>query len=267
MSVFLGLLEGRYDDCLSWPIELSVIVQLLNWREDEGHHELTVTYNSDHTAYNLVTKEGIKLSPVYTRFIKHSTLSYCATTDNTEYLRDDCLRLNVAEVAVHSTHLLLPSWQDPHNTSQSVCEFTLSDFSKCKQMNTIFLSPPFYTHEHGYKLCLRVNADGCGDGENSYVSVAVTLISGEYDDQLQWPFVGNFVVELQNWNENKGHYKKTISVRAANGFDKVTEGVFGALWGIPQFIAHSLLSYNSITNTEYLQRDCLRLRVYLVNHT
>ena len=268
MSVFLGLLEGKYDNCLSWPMELSVIVQLLNWRKDDGHHEWTVTFNSNHhNAYNQVTKEGIKLSPVYTKFIDHSTLSYRATI-NTEYLRDDCLRLNVAEVAVHPTHLLkeTPSWQDPHNISQSVCEFTLSDFSKRKQMNNIFFSPPFYTHKHGYKLCLRIHANGYGDGNSTHVSVGVVLISGEYDDQLRWPFVGDVVVGLQNWKENKGHYKKTIPVRAANGFNKVTEGVFGAPRGIRQFIAHSSLPYNSTSNTEYLQtaQDCLKLRVYQV---
>ena len=83
MSVFLGLLEGKYDNCLSWPMEVSVIVRLLNWREDRRHHEETVTYNSDHTAYNLVNKEGIILSPVFMRFIEHSYLPYCVTT-NTE---------------------------------------------------------------------------------------------------------------------------------------------------------------------------------------
>ena len=260
LSVLLGLLEGKYDDCLSWPMEFGMMVQLLNWRENKGHYEGTVTYNSDHhNAYNLVTKGGIKLSPVYTRFIGHSALSYCAAT-NTEYLRDDCLRLNVAEVALHRTH---PSWQNPH-ISQSVCEFILSDFSKRQQMSSAFFSPPFYTHEHGYKLCLRVHANGYGYGENTHVSLAVVLISGEYDDQLQWPFVGNVVVELQNWKENKGHYKKIISVRIADGFNKVTEGVFGAWLGISQFIAHYSLPYNWTTNTEYLQRDCLRLGVYHV---
>ena len=308
MSVFLGLLEGKYDNCLSWPMEVSVIVQLLNWREDQRHHEETVTYNSDHTAYNLVNKEGITLSPVFMRFIEHSYLPYCVTT-NTEYLRDDCLRLNVAEVAIHPAHLLLPdlpTWQDSHNISQSVsaslpgslgvvdcayvgsksvgslfpfrhlsqfkghrddaksvCEFTLSDFSKRKRMNSVFFSPPFYTHQHGYKLCLSVYANGYGDSENTHVSLAVILISGEYDDQLQWPFIGDVVVGLQNWKENKGHYKKTISIKAASGFDKVTEGVLGTPWGI-QFIAHSSLPYNSTTKTEYLQQDCLRLRVYQV---
>ena len=170
MSVFLSLLEGKYDNCLSWPMEVSVIIELLNWREDKGHHEQTVMFNSDHRdVYNQVTKEGIKLSPLYTKFINHSTLYYRAAT-NTEYLRDDCLRLNVTETAVHHAHPSLqetPSWQEPHNTSQSVCEFTLSDFSKRKQMNYIFISLPFYTHEHGYKLCLRVHTNGYGNGKNT----------------------------------------------------------------------------------------------------
>ena len=82
-----------------------------------------------------------------------------------------------------------------------------------------------------------------------------------YDDQLQWPFVGNVVIELLNWKENKKHHQTTVQVKATNGFVRVLEGEYGTSQGYSRFISHSSLLYNSTTNTEYLQNDCLRFRV------
>ena len=41
------------------------------------------------------------------------------------------IRLRVVDVAVYSTPLLskTPSWQDPHTATQSVCDFTLTEFT------------------------------------------------------------------------------------------------------------------------------------------
>ena len=63
---------------------------------------------------------------------------------------------------VHFQSDLAPSWQDSLTTTQSVCEFTLTEFSKRKQFSNHYYSPPFYTHPQGYKLCLIVYANGGG---------------------------------------------------------------------------------------------------------
>ena len=96
---------------------------------------------------------------------------------------------------------------------------------------------------------------------NTHISVYVVLMAGKNDDQLQWPFVGDFVIELLNWKENRKHCQRTISIKATSGFTRVVQRDYGPSLGYPQFISHSSLSYNSTTNTEYLQDDCLRLRV------
>ena len=89
-------------------------------------------------------------------------------------------------------------------------------------------------------------------------------MAGEYDDQLQWPFVGDVDIELLNWKKNKKHHQTAISVRATSGLVRVLEGEYGSSLGYPQFISHSSLLYNSTTNTEYLQDDCLRFRVFMI---
>ena len=49
-------------------------------------------------------------------------------------------------------------------------------------------SAPFYTSRHGYKMCLRLYMDGDWGGKGSHLSFFLTLMKGEYDALLPWPF-------------------------------------------------------------------------------
>ena len=237
VSVFVGLLKGEHDDQLGWPLELDFAIELLNWREDKGHYEHTVTINSE---YYRVTKNGIKMSPNVLLFIHRSLLSYNSSTD-TEYLQNNSLRLRVNRATMHSTPFVAPapSWLEPSKVSQSVCEFTLTEFSKRKELKNRFFSPSFYTHQNGYKMCLIVCANGEFHGKGTHVTVYVQLLAGVNDDQLQWPFTGDIILELVNWREDKGHHSKTLSIGVVSGLDKVTEGTAGMTAGLSQFISHS----------------------------
>ena len=260
VSVFIGILEEENYDHLVWPLNADVVVEILNWREDNHHHERIVPLNC---SWKVMPKVGTNRSPIYSQFIPHSSLSYNSTT-NTEYLQNDCVRLRVSKVILYSTALLskTPSWQNPCVGHQSTHEFTMTDFSKRKQFNIEYYSSPFYTRYHGYKLCLEVDANGYRSGKDTHVSVFVTLMVGEYDDLLDWPFVGKIDIELLNWRENKRHVKRTASITASDRFFKLKKGAYyGQGKGCPQFIAHSSLGYNIVRNTEYLQEDCLRYRV------
>ena len=87
----------------------------------------------------------------------------------------------------------------------------------------------------------------------------------EHDQHLQWPFTGDIIFELLNWREDKEHHKKTLKIVESHGFVQVTKGTYGKSLGYSQFISHFSLTYNSTINTEYLQEDCLRLRVNVAN--
>ena len=107
-------------------------------------------------------------------------------------------------------------------------------------------------------------SNGLGDGTNTHISASVVLLAGEYDDKLQWPFIGDVVIELLNWRENKKHHKKIASINSTSNFIHVLESMYGTSLGYSKFISHSSLSYNSTTNTKYLQEDCLRFRVSMI---
>ena len=272
ISIFACLVRGEHDDNLEWPFEGSFTVDLLNQMKNKNHFSKTFDVNrytdeNGTTTSRVIDKEiGVGFGD---DFISYADLS-CNSTTNTEYLQDDCLRLRVSDVVVYSTALLhkTPSWQEFLPTDQSVSEFTLTEFSKRKQLNNQYYSPPFYAHPQGYKLCLEVDANGYGSGADTHVSVYATLMRGEHDQHLQWPFTGDIIIELLNWREDDKHYTMTLQINSSDDYVRVThdQGMYGAsICGFHQFISHSFLPYKSTTNTEYLQDDCLRLRVSVAN--
>ena len=243
--------------CMHWPCDCSIGVELVNWRDDGGHMLKWINLVSSH-ADMVNSKSG------WSQFISYASLTYkYSTCTNTKYLHDDCLRLRVVGVEVYSTDLLLktPLWQISA-PSQSVCEFTLTKFSKRKALNNVFYSTPFYTHQEGYKLRLEVYTNGNGSGAGTHISVYVAIMNGEYDDQLQWPFEGTIKVNMLNWREEKGHISMSVSFnRARTGDAACVEDIVIKVWGYHQFCAHTSLTYDPSTNTEYLQDDCLRIQV------
>ncbi|XP_053551907.1 TNF receptor-associated factor 1 [Bombina bombina] len=49
-------------------------------------------------------------------------------------------------------------------------------------------SPAFFTARYGYKVCLRIYLNGDGAGKGSHVSLFFTVMRGDYDNLLPWPF-------------------------------------------------------------------------------
>ena len=212
LSVYAQLMRGEYDNELEWPFEGDIRVELLNWRADKNHHSDTISFNRypdpdrKHSSrvFDQVTGTGFGER----QFISHTDL---APTTNTEYLRDDYLKLRVSAI-VYSTPLLplTPAWQDSLSTTQSGAQFTITEYSKRKQFNNEYFSPPFTTSPQGYRLCLVVDTNG--NDEGSHLSIFAYIMKGQHDDSLQWPFTGTIIIELLNWLEDKGHYKMTLPI-------------------------------------------------------
>ena len=265
LSVFAALMRGEYDNELEWPFQGNIRIELLNWKEDNNHHMYT-TFFSRHN-----DPDGIHSSRVCTnretgtgygksQFLSHTDL---APTTNTEYLHDDYLKLRVSAI-VYSTPLLPlnPAWQDSLSTTQSGPQFTMSQYFKRQQFNNQYYSPPFTTSPQGYTLCLLVYANGTGSGKGSHLSIYAYITKGQHDDCLQWPFTGTIIIELLNWLEDKGHYKRTLSIDMNHDFNRVTEEEYGKNAGYHQFISQYALE--SSTNPQYLYQDCIRVRVQAI---
>ena len=117
----------------------------------------------------------------------------------------------------HSVGSPVPSWCDAMYSDSATppCTRTLYNYTAYKKTDSTWYSQPFYSSHKGYKLQLRVDANGDGSGKGNHLSFYVYLMKGGYDDELSWPFSGNIEVQLVNWSSDSHHEEKTIDHHTA----------------------------------------------------
>ena len=127
--------------------------------------------------------------------------------------------------------------------------------------------PGFYTHENGYKMCVNVDANGCGDAKGTHVSIFTYLMKGSYDNHLKWPFRGVVTIQIVNQAGDHNHIEKTIpydDLTPDGNAGRVTSGERSPGWGFDEFLAHSDLEYNAAKKTQYLKDNQLIIHVVKV---
>ena len=120
----------------------------------------------------------------------------------------------------------------------------------------------FYSHENGYKLCLRVFPSGYKDARETSMSVFIQHMDGPNDDILQWPMKGTVMVELLNQAKDKHHLVTSISYN--DNIDQMCAGQVTSHetngMGEPHFVRHDEL-YKTTTKKQFLRNDCLYFRI------
>ena len=143
--------------------------------------------------------------------------------------------------------------------------FRMERFQEKKENGEWWYSDPVYSHFGGYKMCLNVDANGSGDGEGTDVSVYISMMRGDNDDNLKWPFKGTIEVSLLNQLENEQHTSEswsyddntpTVSSGCVTEGRRVADG-----WGLQCFISHQDLNYQGGKNCQYLKDNTLFFRV------
>ena len=139
----------------------------------------------------------------------------------------------------------------------SPVEITVTNFEQKMTDCTHWQSPPFYTHEKGYKMSLHVDVYRKDRDMGTYVSVYISLMKGKFDKQLKWPFRGNVEIQLLNQDKDEGHFKMMVDFRdGIEAGNRVTEGEKATTkLGIRDFICHSDL------RPKYLKNDCIKFRI------
>ena len=143
---------------------------------------------------------------------------------------------------------------------------TMPDFAQHKLDDDVWFSPPFYTHTHGYKMCLKVFANGYSNTKGKCVSVFSFLMQGEYDDELEWPYSGTIDIHLVNQLQDQNHHKASLSFEYSDdfiGLKRVTglHRAERACGGRHEFIAHTALDLSHEQNTQYLKDNELHFAI------
>ncbi len=142
----------------------------------------------------------------------------------------------------------------------------MEGFQKKKEENEEWFSDPVYSHFGGYKMCLKVYANGDGLMKGTHVSVYIYLMQGDNDDNLKWPFKGTIKVSLLNQLKDGQHHTKepwSLTDNVPEGTKRRVTGVERAVhgWGYNGFIRQQDLMYCRGRNCQYLKDDTLFFRV------
>ena len=136
-------------------------------------------------------------------------------------------------------------------------------YGRHKKDGDIWYSVPFYSGPQGYKMRLRVYANGHGDGAGTHVSVSVQIIQGEYNDTLTWSYTGTVTYKIINWKDDSSHVKRTADFSKesaiADGCGKKPTGEKGnTARGHCKALPHDEL-HNS--ENQYINNDVICIRV------
>ena len=145
-------------------------------------------------------------------------------------------------------------WPTQRNIPLCPVKLTMTNFEQHRKDCDRWYSPPFYTSPNGYKLSLAVFAGGNGDGLNTHVSLYLNLMKGEYDEQLNWPFRGNFTVHLLSQiAEDKKDHMTTATFDDGAFCNRVMDGERAEIGrGNHMFLPHAEVK------PKYLQNDCIK---------
>ena len=176
---------------------------------------------------------------------------------------------NVVYSLKHAVHVHSgPGWlMDPKGTLSSPyppCHVVMPNFSQHKRDNDRWFSQPFYSGPGGYKLCLRIAANGVLHFTGSYVTVLLNLMKGENDHLLQWPFEHAVTYGILNWKKDESHVIHTIDFKFYPKERVTSTEIAPTGCGIWNTLSHSTLYGSKDEHIEYLREDCLCLQVLKV---
>ena len=122
-----------------------------------------------------------------------------------------------------------------------------------KRVTSIY-SPPFFTSETGYKMCIRVYLNGDGIGEKTHISVFFVLMKGEFDPLLKWPFESRISLMLVDQDNGRNVVETFRPNGQSKSFQRPTTEMNIAS-GVPKFAPLSLLN-----NPSYVKNDVMYIK-------
>ena len=265
LSIHIHLMRGEHDDTLQWPVRGKVKLELLNRKHDENHFTGDIEFNdeSNPEATGRVIN-GIQISSGTAAFVGQGGATFIPQDQLFQnYMKDDSIRIRVIgaemDLSGHGNSIPISATSGPPHF-----EFRINKFSALKKSNESYVSKHFYTHDKGYRFVFMVYPNGIGANKGKNVSIFVHLTKGEYDDQLKFPFRGEFTLQAVNCCADQDHAQKVIRINQFTD-PKETYGsrvawfnVTGRAlngYGFPEFLGHEKLKYNKSNNTQYLDDD------------
>ena len=222
-------------------------------RDLPDHMRETVTHLTLLATYTQQLQQSLKEKD---RQYRELELNHQTTEQSVRTLREEACKLQVEVQTLREETRKLKMWSPGFPV-----DFCL------EQSSDDMYSPPFYTHPHGYRMCVQVYPKGHGKGLGSHMSIFTRLMQGPFDDYLEWPFRGDVMIQLVNQAGDHDHIERTIHYT-----DKTPDEAAGRVsgrerskkgWGVHKVIACDAL-YDTAQGIEYSKHNRLLIRVIRV---
>lgn len=119
-------------------------------------------------------------------------------------------------------------------------------------------SAPFYTSRFGYKLCLRLYLNGDGSGKNSHISFFLTVMQGDYDALLPWPFSQLVTLMLLDQSGSGNHIKQCFKPDPTSSSFWKPSSNLNVASGCPRFARKSVFD-----DIHYVKDDAMFFKVII----
>ena len=100
VSVYVQIIQGEYDDTLTWPYTGTVTFEIINWKDDRDHIKRRVDYSQESIIAdgcgNKPTGEENDNSWGYSKALSHNKLY----GSNSQYVNNDILCIRVSSITV-----------------------------------------------------------------------------------------------------------------------------------------------------------------------
>uniref|UniRef100_A0A1X7TDF1 MATH domain-containing protein n=1 Tax=Amphimedon queenslandica TaxID=400682 RepID=A0A1X7TDF1_AMPQE len=190
-------------------------------------------------------------------------------TYNIEIMKNEAMMTEndqITQLKLTRVPTLHDDWREPHTLP---VEVLMTSFASHHKSNGYWYSPSFYSHKKGYKLCLRVRANGESEGSGTHLSIHIHLMRGDHDDTLKWPVRGKVKLVLLNRKRDENHFVEEIEFndgsnpeatgRVINGI-QISSGTAAFVGqGRAAFIPQDLLFQ------DYMKDDSIRIRITSVD--
>ena len=121
---------------------------------------------------------------------------------------------------------------------------------------TSIYSPPFYTGQNGYKMCVRAYLNGDGMGCKTHLSLFFVVLKGEFDALLKWPFECKVSLILVDQTHRK-HIVQTFKPTSDSSSFQRPVSDMNVASGCPTFTKLSVLEDPDYVKDEVIFIKCI----------
>ena len=147
------------------------------------------------------------------------------------------------------------------DTPESAFIWGISNFSRRLRdarngRTTSIYSSPFYTHSHGYKMCIRTYLNGDGIGKGTHMSVFFVLMRSEHDRLLSYPFKQSVRFTLINQVEPRASITETFRPDLTSSSFQRPQTDMNVASGFPKFAHQSVFCDEAFTKGDVIFIKC-----------